>query len=96
MLLATAVPGLEARELELRHRGCEVVADSPLVVEELGGHHRTNGVAAEIGGVGSTRSIAEPPGHWVGATGLQLGVQDVAFDHGRSFTQLSGAPDTGG
>ena len=86
---APAVAGVEAGEAVLGHRGAEVVADGTLVLEELGGHHGADGVAAAVVGTGSTASVPVEAGHGVHAAGLKLLPQDAAIVHEMSIPPVS-------
>ena len=55
----------------------------PLVLEELGGHHGADRVAAEVVRAGAAAPVAVEPGERVGAARLQLPAQDVQLGHGR-------------
>ncbi len=46
------VAGPQARKVELRHGGDQVVADRCLVIEEFTGHDGTDGVASDVTGAG--------------------------------------------
>jgi hypothetical protein len=69
-------------EPELGHRGDQVVPDRLLVLKELCGHHRTDGVAPPILGCRSTRTVPEPPGHWIAAAGLKFTAEHIEISHG--------------
>ena len=62
-----------------------------LVLEELGGHHRADRVAAQVLGPGAAAAVAVEPGHRIGAARLQVAAEDVAlrlpFGHGRSMAR---------
>jgi len=49
---APAIARYEAGKVVLRHGSAEVVADATLMIEELLGHHRADGVAAMVPLVG--------------------------------------------
>src|SRR6478735_1771767 len=74
---APAVARVQAGELVLRHRRREVVADASLVVEELGGDHRADGVAAQVLRAGAAAPVAVEARDRVGPAGLELLPQDV-------------------
>lgn len=76
---APSVTGSETREAVLRHRGRQVVADTALMIQELGGDDGAHGVATEIVGIRVARSISEPAGHRIDAAGLQLAAEDVSL-----------------
>ena len=78
-------PGPEPGEAELGPGRAEVVADPALVVEELGGDDRADGVAAPVLRSGAAASVPVEAGDGVGATRLQLAPEHVAFGHPRSI-----------
>ena len=78
---APAVAGDQAREAVRRHRRRQVVADGALVLEELGGDDRADGVAAQVLRAGAAAPVAVEAGHRVGAARLELAAEDVAFAH---------------
>src|SRR4051812_24734867 len=82
---APTVARHEPGEAELRHRCAEVVADAALVVEELGGHDGADGVAAEVFRSGVATAVAVEAGERVGAAGLEVAAQHIAFGHGTSM-----------
>ena len=86
----------QAGEGVLRHRRGQVVADAPLVAQELLGHHRADRVAAEVLGTGVAASVPEEAGHRVGAAGLQLTAQDIALGHASSIAPRPGTPGCAG
>ena len=86
---APAVAGHESGEAVLGHRGAEVVADGALVLEELGGDHRADGVAAAVLGAGSTAPVPVEAGHGVHAAGLKLLAQDAAIVHRISIAPMT-------
>jgi hypothetical protein len=97
-----AVPGYQAGEPVLEHRGAQIVADPLLVLEELRGYHRADGVAATVLGTGMAAAVTKETGDRVIAEGFQPATQHVAISHLRSIShQLesglveveSGAPD---
>src|SRR5207302_8355918 len=53
-----AISGHQAGKMVLGHRRREVVADTALVLEELGGHHRADGVAAKVLAPGGTAPVS--------------------------------------
>src|ERR1017187_7220139 len=82
---APAVPGYQARELELGHRGAEIVSDPALVLKELSGHHSADRVAALVFRTGATAPVPEEPGDRVAAARLQLTTEDIAVVHATSI-----------
>jgi hypothetical protein len=76
-----AIAGHQARELELWHRGREVVADTALVLEEISGDDRANRVAAEILRTGVATPVAVEPRHGVAAAHLQRPPEHIAVSH---------------
>ena len=75
------VPRDQSGEAELRHRGTQIIADRPLVLEELGGDHRADGVQAAVLIAGRAAAIPIEPGHRVGAAGVQRFAEDVEISH---------------
>jgi hypothetical protein len=63
------IAGREPGESILRHRRDQVVADSPLMLEKLGGDHGADRVAPQILGTGVAAPIAKETGDRVGAAG---------------------------
>jgi len=55
---APAIPRLESREPELRSWRAQVVPDGTLMLKEFCGHHRADGVRAEIIRAGRAAAIA--------------------------------------
>jgi hypothetical protein len=97
-----AVPGYQAGEPVLEHRGAQIVAHLLLVLEELSSHHRSDGVAAPVLGTGMAAAVSKETGDRVIAEGLQPATQHVAISHLRSICHdlrsgsvevKSGAPD---
>jgi hypothetical protein len=78
---APAVARLEAREAVQRHRAHQVVADSTLVLQKSGRHHRADCVAPPILGTRTTAPVTEKAGDWVGATRLKLATEDISIGH---------------
>ena len=76
-----AIPGHEAREAKLRPRSAEIVADSTLVLEELGGDHGADCVAAPILGSRPAAPVSIEASERVGAAGLQLAAQHIEITH---------------
>ena len=73
----------------------EVVADPTLMLEELGGDHGADGVAAVVLGPGRTASVPVETGEWVSATGFQLATQNVAIGTGFSIARLDARGQSG-
>ena len=78
---APAVARHEPREVVLRHRRAEVVADRALVLEELGRDDGADRVAAEVLGTGGAAAVPVEAGHRVGAARLELAAEHVAVRH---------------
>jgi catechol 2,3-dioxygenase-like lactoylglutathione lyase family enzyme len=78
---APAVSRHQPRELELRNRRRQVVADAALVLKELSGHHGADRVASPVFWPGVTASITVEAGDRVGATWLQLTTDHIAITH---------------
>ena len=57
----------------------EIVADPPLVLEELCRHHGADGVAAEILRPRRAAAVAVEPRHGVRPAGLERAAEDVAL-----------------
>src|SRR5215468_6627937 len=89
---APPVPRHEPGELERRHRGGEIVPDAALMLQELGGDHGADRVAAQILRAGAAAAVAVEAGEGVGAARLQLAAQDIALGH-ESSIPTRGAPD---
>src|SRR5437870_13310367 len=73
----------------LGHRGYEVVADSLLMLEELGRDHRTDGVASPVLGTGATAAVSVETGEGICSAWLQLPTQHVAIGHRTSAALLA-------
>ncbi len=67
---APAVPGTQTREAVQWQRRGEVIADAALVVEELGGDHGADRVAAAVLGARTTATVAVEAGERIMATSL--------------------------
>ncbi len=78
---APAVSRHQPRELELRNRRRQVVADAALVLKELSGHHGADRVASPVFWPGVTASITVEAGDRIGATWLQLTTDHIAITH---------------
>ncbi len=79
------VAGHQPRELVLGHRGGQVVANTALVLQELGGHDRADSVAALVLRPGATATVSIEPGDRVATTRLQLTAEHIAIMHLRSI-----------
>src|SRR6478735_3700608 len=66
-------------EAPLGPRRHEVVADGPLVVEELAGRNDADGVAAAVLGAGRAPAVAVEAGDRVGAAGFEVAAEHVAL-----------------
>ena len=78
---APAVSRHQPRELELRNRRRQIVADAALVLKELSGHHGADRVASPVCWPGVTAPITVEAGDRVGATWLQLTTDHIAITH---------------
>lgn len=78
---APAVARNQPWEAVLGQRRGQVVADTALMVEELGRDDGTDGVATQVLGSGAAAAVAEESGQRLGATGLELVAKHVAFGH---------------
>src|SRR5947209_2074382 len=78
---APAVPRHQPRELELRNRGRQIVADAALVLEKFRSHHRADRVASPVLWPGVTAPITVEAGDRVGATWLQFTTDHIAITH---------------
>src|SRR6201986_1612766 len=74
---APAVSRHETREAVLRHRRAQVVADAPLVLEELARHHRADGVAAPVLWAGVAAAVPVEAGKRVSSTWVKLAAQPI-------------------
>src|SRR5690606_31103818 len=82
---APTVAGDETREVVVRHRRGEVVADAALVSEELGADDSTHRVAADVLGTCRAAAVAIEARERIGATRFELATQDVAIGHDASI-----------
>lgn len=73
-----AVAGTQPGKSKLGSRRGEIVPDPPLMLQEFGGHHGTDGVAPDVLRSGSATAIAGEPGERIRAAGLQITPEDVA------------------
>lgn len=71
----------ETGEPVLSHWSAQIVADGQLMLEELGGDHRTNSVTPTVFESGRATSVTEETRDGVGSTRLQLPAYDVSIDH---------------
>jgi hypothetical protein len=78
---APAIAGHEPRELVSGHRRAQIIADTPLMLEELSRHHCAYRVAAEVFGPGIATSVAVEPGDRVITAGLQFTAEHIAIVH---------------
>jgi hypothetical protein len=93
---APAVAGREPREMVLRHRGDQVIADTSLVLEERGRDHRTDRVAPPVLGTGTTAPVTVKARERVDAARLKLTTERITIDHRTSIawqTSRCRAPD---
>lgn len=88
-----SIAGHQAREVVLRHRRTEVIADAVLMIEELRGHHGTNGVTAEVLRTGGAGPVTIKAGEWIDAAGLQVAAQDVSITHRPQYRVFASALD---
>jgi hypothetical protein len=82
---APTVAWLEPREAVQWHRGHQVVADSALVLQKRGRHHRADCVAPPILRTGTTAPVTEKASDWVGTTRLQLATEHITIGHSTSI-----------
>ena len=82
---APAVAGREPRELVLRHRGDQVIADTTLVLEERGRDHRADRVAPPVLRTGTTAPVTVKAGEGVDATRLKFATQHITVGHRTSI-----------
>ena len=61
------------------------------MVQELGCHHCTDGVAPTVGLVGTTGAIAKPPGQRIDTAFLESTTDDIDISHGRSLGTACGS-----
>lgn len=78
---APAIAGNEPGEVVLGDRRGEVVADAALVLEEFGGDHGADGVAAPILGSGRAAPVPVEARQRVGAARLQRAAQHISISH---------------
>ena len=87
---APAVAGREAREVVLRDRGDQVIADTTLVLEERGRDHRADRVAPAILRTCVTATVTVKAGEGVDATRLKLATEHITIDHRTSIARRTG------
>src|SRR5262245_52950643 len=73
-----AIAGLEAGELEFRHRRAEVIAAGLGEVQELSSHQHADGVRAAILSARVAAAVAEEACQWALGAICQLAAQDIA------------------
>jgi len=78
---APAITGREPREVVLRHRGDQVVADTTLVLEERGRDHRADRMAPPVLRTGTTAPVTVKAGEGVDAARLKLATEHIAIGH---------------
>src|SRR5437763_1772330 len=84
---APAVPGLEPREVVLRRRGDQVIADTTLVLEECGRDHGADRVAPPALRTGTTARVTVKAGEGVDATRLKLATEHITIGHRTSIAR---------
>src|ERR1700733_2482306 len=89
---APSVARHETREAVLRHRRAQVVADAPLVLEELTRHHRADGVAAPVLRSGVAAAVPVEAGERVSSTWLKLAAEHIPVSHPRSINSSGPRP----
>jgi catechol 2,3-dioxygenase-like lactoylglutathione lyase family enzyme len=89
---APAVSRHQPRELDLRNRRRQIVADAALVLKELSGHHGADRVASPVFGPGVTAPITVEAGDRVGATWLQLTTDHIAITHVGQYPHIAAHP----
>jgi len=82
---APAIAGREPREVVLRHRGDQVIADTTLVLEERGRDHGADRVAPQVLRTGTTAPVAEEACEGIGATRLKLATEHITIGHRTSM-----------
>jgi hypothetical protein len=78
---APAVAGQQPGKPILGNRRQQVITDGALVLEKLGGHHRTDRVTADVLGPAGATTVAVVTGEGLGAARLQLAAEHVAIGH---------------
>ena len=82
---APPIPRHQPGEPELGHRRRQVVADPALMLEEFGGHHRADGVTAQVLGAGRAASVPVEAGERIGSTRLKLAAEHITVTHACSI-----------
>ena len=82
---APAVAGREPREVVLRRRGGQVIADTTLVLEELGRDHRADRVAPPVLRTGTTAPVTVKTGEGVDAARLKFATEHITIGHRTSM-----------
>ena len=83
---APAIAGREPREVVLRHRGDQVIADPTLVLEKRRGDHRTDRVAPAVLRTGTAGPVTVKAGKGVDAARLKLAAEHITVRHRTSIT----------
>lgn len=78
---APTVAGHQTGEAVLRDWRAQVVADPPLMLEELLGHHGADRVAPSVLRSGAATPVAKKAGDRVAAAALKLASKHVTVDH---------------
>jgi hypothetical protein len=82
---APAVARPEPREVVVRHRGDQVIADTTLVLEERGRDHGADRVAPQVLRTGTTAPVTVKAGEGVDATRLKLATEHITIGHRTSI-----------
>lgn len=85
-----SVPGLKPGKHVLGSRCDQIVADGPLVLEELSGDNCTDGMATEIGVVRVACPVPHPACQRIAATGFEFAAENVASGHASIMALLEG------
>ena len=88
---APAISRLQSREPELRSWRAQVVPDGPLMLEEFCGHHRADGVRAEIIRAGRAAAIAVEARQGCPRAFGQFPTEHVSIGHGPTVAPLATA-----
>ena len=86
---APAVAGREPREVVLRRRGGQVIADTTLMLEERGCDHRADRVSTPILRTGTTAPVTVKAGERVDATRLKRATEHVEIGHRTNIARLT-------
>src|ERR1700733_8381447 len=89
---APAVSWHETGEPVLRHRRAQVVADAPLVLKELAGHHRADSVTAAVRRSSVAAAVPVEAGERVSSTWLKLAAEHVPVTHPMSINSSGPRP----